>query len=118
MFDKLNSAEVRFRELEGRIADPAVVTDATAYTALMKEYRRLEPIAMAYRQYKMAKADLADAKELLEAADDQELKELAAEEQKTLTERIAALEQELKLPPCFTACIPCMPRPQAFVPRA
>ena len=97
MFDKLNSAEVRFRELEGRIADPAVVTDATAYTALMKEYRRLEPIAMAYRQYKMAKADLADAKELLEAADDQELKELAAEEQKTLTERISALEQELKL---------------------
>ena len=97
MFDKLNTTEARFRELEDRSADPAVVTDPTAYTALMKEYRRLEPIATTYRSYKKACAELADIKDLLLTADDQEMKALATEEQKTLSERVLALEQELKI---------------------
>ncbi len=97
MFDKLNVTEARFRELEERSVDPTVVTDAGAYAAIMKEYRRLEPIALTYRSYKTAKAELADARELLETADDREMKELAAAEAETLTARLADIEQELKI---------------------
>ena len=97
MFDKLNTAEARFRELEERSADPAVVTEPAAYTALMKEYRRLEPIATVYRSYKKASAELGDINELLKSADDQEMKALALEEQKALSEHLVALEQELKI---------------------
>ena len=97
MLDKLIAAEARFRELEERSADPGVVTDAAAYTALMKEYRRLEPIAQAYRTFKQAKDELADAKLLADTADDKDIKALATEEIKVLTEQLAALEQEIKI---------------------
>ena len=97
MFDKLIRAEARFRELEERSADPAVVTDAAAYTALMKEYRRLEPLAHTFRAHKRISRELADAKDLSEAADDRDIKVLAAEEIKALSEQLVALEQELKV---------------------
>ncbi|MBR2312802.1 MAG: peptide chain release factor 1 [Clostridia bacterium] len=97
MFDKLNTTEARFRELEERSADPCVVTDPAAYTALMKEYRRLEPIATVYRNYKKASTELQDINDLLKVVDDQEMKALALEEQKALSEHLVALEQELKI---------------------
>ena len=97
MFDKLITAEARFRELEERSADPSVVTDAAAYTALMKEYRRLEPLALAFRAHERIRRELADARDLSEVADDREIKALAAEEIKTLSEQLSGLEQELKI---------------------
>ena len=99
MLDKLNAAEARFRELEERSTDQAVVTDAAAFTAIMKEYRRLEPLATAYRSYKAAAKELKDAKELQETAldKDKELKELAAAEVEILQAQIAELEQNLKM---------------------
>ena len=97
MLDKLNATEARFRELEERIADPGVVTDAAAYTALMKEYRRLEPLAVALRTFKRTSRELEDAKLLADTADDKEIKALATEEIKALTERLSALEAELKI---------------------
>ena len=97
MLDKLDAAEARFRELEERSADPSVVTDAAAFTAIMKEYRRLEPLATAYRSYKAAARELKDAKELQETAHDKDLKELAAAEVEMLQAQIAELEQNLKV---------------------
>ena len=97
MFDKLIHAEARFRELEERSADPAVVTDAAAYTALMKEYRRLEPLAFTYRSYKKTSAELSDAKDLLSTTSDPEIKALANEEIQALNEELTALEEKLKV---------------------
>ncbi|MBR7112452.1 MAG: peptide chain release factor 1 [Clostridia bacterium] len=97
MFDKLIVAETRFRELEERSADPAVVTDNAAYTALIKEYRRLEPLATAYRTYQKTSEELMDAKDLLLSTEDREIKALAAEEIRALEARLTALEQELKI---------------------
>ncbi len=97
MLDKLNAAQARFRELEERSADQAVVTDAAAFTAIMKEYRRLEPLVTAYRSYQAAAKELKDARELLETAHDKELKELASAEVEALRAQIAELEQNLKV---------------------
>ena len=97
MLGKLITSEARFRELEERSADPSVVTDAVAYTALMKEYRRLEPLAVAYRTHKRISAELLDAKDLCATADDQEIKALAAEEAKMLDRQLTELEQKIKI---------------------
>ncbi|MBQ9801660.1 MAG: peptide chain release factor 1 [Clostridia bacterium] len=97
MFDKLDTAAARFRELEGRMADPAVIADNTLYTSLMKEYRRLEPIAAAYERYQTLKTALAETRELAITADDREMRELALEEQESLREALSATEQELKV---------------------
>ena len=39
MTEKLNGAELRFREIEAALSDGEVVSDIERYTKLMKEYR-------------------------------------------------------------------------------
>ena len=97
MFDKLKSAEARFQELEKRSADPSAYADAGAYAALMKEYRRLEPVVMTFQNYNAVKQELADTKELLQSTSDKDLKALATAEFETLTERLSKLQEELKI---------------------
>lgn len=97
MLDKLKSAEARFRELEKRSADPSAYADAGAYAALMKEYRRLEPVVMAFQSYNAVKQELADTKELLQTASDKELRALAAAELEALTVRLSELQEKLKV---------------------
>ena len=38
MFDKLDSIEKRFSELEAQLSDPAVMQDMKKYSELMKEH--------------------------------------------------------------------------------
>ena len=97
MFDKLKSAEARFQELEKRSADPSAYADAGAYAALMKEYRRLEPVVMTFQNYNAVKQELADTKELLQSTSDKDLKALATAEFESLTDRLSKLQEELKI---------------------
>ncbi|MBQ5792987.1 MAG: PCRF domain-containing protein, partial [Clostridia bacterium] len=78
------------------MADPSVLSDPTAYSTLMREYKKLTPIMDAYTAYQRAEQDLADALELLESGDP-DLKELAQEELAEAKQEKARLEQDLKL---------------------
>ena len=97
MLDKVESATARFRELERRLEDPSVAADAAAYTALMKEYRRLEPLAATALRYEEAQNAASEAMLLLEESDDRELKELAEAELLEARRKMTALEAELKV---------------------
>ena len=97
MLDKVESATARFRELERRLEDPSVAADAAAYTALMKEYRRLEPLAATALRYEEAQNAASEAMLLLEESDDRELKELAEAELLEARRKMTALEAELKI---------------------
>ena len=77
MIDKLMSVESRYVEIEGRLADPAVVADQTVYRSLMKEFKNLSPVIEKFREYQRAKTLVAEAKELM---GDPDMKELAEEE--------------------------------------
>ena len=63
----------------------------------MKESRELEPLVSAYRAYKSCQKALEEARELLEESADRELREMAQEELRDNTEKLARLEEELKL---------------------
>lgn len=97
MIDKLDEVEARFVEIERDLADPEVVRDPDRLRDLSREQHELEPIVRTYRRYKEAKRALEEAKQLLEAEGDRELRELAEEEIRERETEIEELTQELKL---------------------
>ena len=96
MTEKLNGAELRFGEIEAALSDGEVVSDIERYTKLMKEYRALLPLIEKFREYKKTENDIAGEKALLDEGDP-EMREMAQEELRCGKERLAVLEEELKL---------------------
>ena len=94
MLDQLRQVEQRYTEIEAKLAEPAYYADPAVSRALFQEQSRLRPIIETYRAYLQTERDIADTRALL---DDPELRDMAAEELRLLTERRAALERELRL---------------------
>ena len=97
MTERLRDAEKRYVAIEAMLSNAETVSDMEKYTALMKEYKSLSPLIEKYREYVKTEKLIADSRELLDSADDAELRELAAEEYKESKERLSALEEELKI---------------------
>lgn len=93
MFDKLDSIEKRFKELEKQLSDSAVMQDMKKYSELMKEHSASKEIVDSYALYKKTVSQLEEAKELAASESDPELKEMAKEEIKELEE---AKENQIK----------------------
>ena len=86
--------EQRFAELGEQMVDPAVIGDRQRNAEVGRAYSQLEPAAKLAAQWRHAQDDAAGAEELLaDGADDEELREMLA----GARERIAALEEELRL---------------------
>lgn len=97
MIEKLEKAEARFDKLEESLADPEIYKDQESYAALMKERKALTPVIEKYRAYKAAVAARDSAAELRDdAAQDSELRELAAAEFADEAKKCEALHEELK----------------------
>jgi len=94
MFQKLEAVERRFEELNEKISDPEVIARQDEWKSLMKEHANLVDIVAKFREYKKAKADFEEAKQMV---GDPELKELAEMEMETLREKIPHIEEELKI---------------------
>ncbi|MBQ9131300.1 MAG: PCRF domain-containing protein, partial [Clostridia bacterium] len=97
MLNKLREAEEKYLHLEASLSDPAVMGDPNKYVQIMKDYKSLTPIIEAYRSYKRAEQNLRDALQLLEEAEDVELRELANEELKLAKEESERLMGELTI---------------------
>ena len=52
MIDKLDAIRARFDDLGVALTNPQIVNDNRKFTQLSKEYRNLEIIVNAYRDYK------------------------------------------------------------------
>ena len=65
MLDKLAAIEEKYEQINRQLFDPEVVNDMARYKKLMQEEKRLAPIVEKFREYKKAKSDLDEAKELL-----------------------------------------------------
>ena len=97
MFDKLDFIQEKYDELSAKVADPAVIADQKSFQKYMKEMSELEPVVKAYEEYRKMQSDLADAKELIEMEDDEEVKELAKEEAKELESAMEQAQENLKV---------------------
>ena len=98
MIEKLEKAEARFVKLEESLADPEIYKEQESYAALMKERKSLAPVIEKYRAYKAAVAARDGAAELRDdAAQDSELRELAAAEFADEAKKCETLHEELKI---------------------
>ena len=98
MFQKLERAEDRYREIEQLITLPHIVSDNKQYSSLMKEYKNLTPIIEKYREYKVCEKEMRDTEEMMrDSTLDGDLRELAEEEFKLYREESEALVEELRI---------------------
>ena len=97
MHEKLQKVEDRFGEIESQLGDPSVIADVDRFTKLTRELAALEPVIQKFRQYKKILAQIDEDKILLETAEDDELKNLAAEELAELKKSKAELDSELPI---------------------
>jgi peptide chain release factor 1 len=97
MLDKIRQIQSRYEEVERSLGDPSVVSDRKAYRDAMREQRQLAPIVEIGRQYEKLLADLEGADELMRAAGDPELRELAEEEFAELRGRREEMEEEIRV---------------------
>jgi peptide chain release factor 1 len=97
ILEKLEGVKNRFEEVGKLITQPDVISDMKRYIRLNKEYKDLEPIIAAYKRYKNLLSNISSAKEILAEEKDEELREMAKAELEELTEKIAPLENEIKL---------------------
>jgi peptide chain release factor 1 len=97
MMDKLNALEQKFEDLNAALADPAVISDQSAYQKHAKAHRDLSPVVEKFREYKEVLNAIQGTRSLLESETDPDMCKLADEELATLQKRADACESELKL---------------------
>lgn len=97
MFDRLSDIEKKFMDLSDKVNDPEIIADNAKWRKLMKEHSDLSPIVEKYKEYKETKENIAEAKEILKEEADEEMRELAKEELSENTDRLACIEDELKI---------------------
>lgn len=97
MLEKLEQIEARYEELTQELSSPELLANPSAYGKAAKQHRSLGEVVQKYQALKSLKAELADARELFETADDDEMREMARQELETLQARLEATDQELRL---------------------
>ena len=94
MTEQLKAIDLRYSELEARLAANETYSDPELVSRLNREQKELEPLVTAYRALCRAKEDLAGAEALLS---DPEMRELAQEEYDQAKADVGRLEQEIRL---------------------
>lgn len=98
LISKLQSLSERLEEVTALLGSPEAVADMEQYRKLNQEHAELTPVADAYRAYRAAESDWADAQEM---SSDPEMRAFAAEEAARAQAQMAELSlalQKLLLP--------------------
>lgn len=97
LLKKLEECENRYKIVQEMVLNPNLVKDQKKYKDTMRENGYLSELSELYAQYKKVLQGIKDAKEMITAEDDVEMKEMAREELKSLEEEQPKLEEEIKL---------------------
>ncbi|WP_448380085.1 peptide chain release factor 1 [Gloeomargarita sp.] len=98
LLEKLQAIESTYQDLNRQLADPAVATDPQELQRITKARAAMEAIVNTFTEWKRVQQELFETQQLAkEAAKDPEFQKMVQQEVATLTERLARLEQELKI---------------------
>ena len=97
LLDRLDGIESRYEEVSTLITDPSVIADMKRYVRLTKEYKDLEKLVGATRQYRNLLSNVQEAKDALESETDPEMREMAKEQLDEAQAQIPTLEEEIKI---------------------
>jgi peptide chain release factor 1 len=97
MDEKLQTLVEELEAIDEKIIDPEVINDQNQYKTLMQRRSELDPIVALIKQYQDSQQNIEDAKELINAESDNEMKEFYRAELSEHTDRVAKLEEDLKV---------------------
>jgi peptide chain release factor 1 len=97
LLDKLETIYNRWEEIGEQIAQPDVVADMKRFVKLNKDYKDLQPVVDAYRQYKNILSNIENAKDMLANERDEEFRTMAKEELTQLTADCEEMEDKIRL---------------------
>ncbi|WP_407371009.1 peptide chain release factor 1 [Carnobacterium sp.] len=97
MFDRLESVEGRYEELNELLSDPEVVSDTKRLMKLTKEEAAIRETVATYRRYKEVSQDISDTEEMLGEKLDAEMAEMAKEELNDLKKEKTEIEEKMKV---------------------
>lgn len=97
ILEKLEGLVARYEEVGTLITDPAVISDQARYVRLTKEYKELEDLMSARKEYATLLDNLEEGKDLLVNEQDHEMKEMAREEVAACEAKIPQIEERIKL---------------------
>jgi len=97
MLDKLEAINQRFLDLEKQLAEPGVMSDMKSFVKLNKDYKELQPIIAAYKDYRSLMNGIDTARTILNEEKDPELREFAREELDTMLEKQGKMEEDIRL---------------------
>lgn len=97
MLDQLQSLEDRYNKLNELLSDPEISSDPNKLREYGKEQSGLEDVVQVFREYKEAKSQLSDAKEMLEDDLDSEMEDMVKSEINELEDQTVELEEKMKI---------------------
>jgi len=97
MFEKLETVEARYEELNQLMADPQVVTNPDRLREYSQEAAGLEELVQAYRYFRQVRDQLAETRAMLGDGLDDEMRALVEDEIEALQEREAEFSDRLEL---------------------
>lgn len=97
MFEKeVKKIEEEYKEIENRLAQSEVFSDAQKYKELSQRYAELKDVISISEKLKKTKNLLSENEEIIKASEDEDLVKIATEEMAELQKKNQALEKELK----------------------
>jgi peptide chain release factor 1 len=95
--EKMATLDRRHEELGALLGTAEVINKRAEFLKLSREHAELDPLVAAWKTYRKLLADLAAAKQMVEAESDSELREMARDEAKQLEDQRGAAEHALKI---------------------
>jgi peptide chain release factor 1 len=96
ILDKLRDIEIRYRELEGQLSDPKIVSKQGLYQKYAKEHADLRELVETIRQYEKIRDQIEEYQGVL-ADSDEELKAIVKEEMPQLKQKQIDFEEKLNV---------------------
>ena len=97
IIDKLEDIKTKWETLGEQLNDPEIIGDMKRFVKINKDYKDLEPIVIAFKEYKNLLSNIEEAREILKNEKDEEMREMAQEELNASEQRREALEEEIRL---------------------
>jgi peptide chain release factor 1 len=97
MFDKLQSAEDRYEEINHKLSDPDIINNQEEYRRFMKEYSELEEIVQKYREYKKVTSEVEEARELLNETLEKDFRDMVQMEFQEAQDKLEIIKKQLKI---------------------
>ena len=97
IIDKLEAIKTKWEALGEQLNDPEIIGDMKRFVKVNKDYKDLEPIVVAFKEYKELLSNIEEAREILKNEKDEDMREMAQEELESAEQRRETVEENIRL---------------------